>query len=103
MPDNDPMVEPPLDVEDWQIVFQVYEGQATLALTLAYNLISLRSFLESEPNNLAEAIAAIDRAVDSLYEHTEFRHVGLELFRTAVEGKLTTEQEDMLHQLGIRT
>ena len=42
-------------------------------------------------------------AVDSLYEHSEFRSVGHELFRAAVEGRLTTEQENRLHELGIRT
>ena len=39
---------------------------------------------------MQEALAAIDRAVDGLYEHSEFRGVSHELFLTAVEGKLTT-------------
>ena len=103
MPENDSMEEPPLDAEDWQIAFEVYAGNPASALTLAYHFISLRSFLNGEPQNIPEAIVAIDRAVDSLYEHSDFRSVGHELFRTAIEGKLTTAQEDMLHQLGIRT
>ena len=103
MPDNEPIIEPPLDAEDWQIAFAVYAGNPTCVLVLAHHFISLRSFLVSEPNNVPEAVAAIDRAVDSLYEHSDFRSVGHELFRAAVEGRLTVEQEDMLHQLGIRT
>lgn len=103
MAEDNEMVEPPLDAEDWEIAFAVYEGNPASVLTLAHHLISLRSFLDGEPKNIPEAIAAIDRAIDSLYEHSEFRSVGRELFRTAVEGRLTTEQEDRLHELGIRT
>ena len=103
MVDNDQIVEPPLDAEDWEIAFQVYEGHPACALTLAHHMISLRSYLNGEPKNIPEAIAAIDRTVDSLYEHSEFRSVGHELFRAAVEGRLTIEQENRLHELGIRS
>src|SRR5688572_26798135 len=99
MPKNDLEVEAPLDAEDWEIAFAVYEGNPGSVLTLAHHLISLRSYLNGEPKNIPEAIAAIDRAVDSLYEHSEFRSVGHEMFRAAVEGRLTTEQENRLHEL----
>ena len=69
MPDNDPMVEPPLDALDWQIAFEVYEGHPGSALTLAHHLMVIKSYLQSESKNIPEALAAIDRAVDSLFEH----------------------------------
>ncbi len=49
-----------------------------------------------------EAIAAIDRAIDCLFEHSEFRSAGREMFLTAIQGKLTTDKEELLRQLGIR-
>lgn len=99
-PENE---SPRLDPEDWEIAFEVYEGHPISALTLAHHLIALKEYLQSEPKNIPEALAAIDRAVDSLYEHSEFRDVSYQLFRSAVEGNITTELENRIHQLGIRT
>ena len=39
---------------------------------------------ESALLDAGTATAAIDRAVDALYEHSEFRSVSLELFRASV-------------------
>jgi hypothetical protein len=49
------------------------------------------------------ALAAIDRAVDKLYECTEFHNVNHQLFRQTVEGALKPEVEKKLRQLGVRT
>ena len=45
MPENDAMVEPPLDAEDWEIAFKVYEGHPALALMLAYHLSGLKELV----------------------------------------------------------
>jgi hypothetical protein len=45
----------------------------------------------------------MNRAVDALYEHSEFRSVSLELFRATVHGRLPVEVENLVRQLGIRT
>ena len=91
---------PPLDCEDWQIAFQPYVKHPFLALALAQHLTALQDYVESEP---AKAVTAINRAVNALYEHSEFRSVGLLLFRATVQGRLPVEQENLIHQLGIRT
>jgi hypothetical protein len=62
-----------------------------------------KSYLQTEIKNIPEALAAIDRAVDTLYQHGDFRHVSHQLFRATVEGAITIEQEDLIQQLGIRT
>jgi hypothetical protein len=49
-----------------------------------------------------DALAGIDQAIECLFEHSEFRSAGRELFQIAIEGRLTSEQIDVLHQLGIR-
>ena len=101
---SEPETESPaLDAEDWEIAFEVYEGQPLSALTLAYHLTTLKSYLQNETKNIPEALAAIDRAVDSLYQHSDFRRVSHQLFRTTIEGALTIEQENLINQLGIRT
>lgn len=103
MSQNDQTVEPPLDAEDWEIAFKVYEGQSSLALTLAYHLSGLKGFFQSDATDITQGVAAIDRAIDGLYPHTDFRKVSYQLFRAAIEGKLTPEQEDLIKQLGIKT
>jgi hypothetical protein len=70
------------------------------ALQLAFHLTELKRLIHTL--EMHEALAAIDRAVDSLYEHSEFRGVSHALFSTAIEGKLTTGKEELLRQLGIR-
>jgi hypothetical protein len=64
---SEPVNESPsLDSEDWEIAFEVYEEHPISALTLAHHFMALKSYLHSETTNIPEALAAIDRAVDSL-------------------------------------
>jgi hypothetical protein len=100
MPDNPNTENAPLDAEDWQIAFEPYAQYPILALTLAQHLTALQDYVQRNP---AMATAAINRAVESLYEHSEFRSVSLELFRASVQGGLAVELERLVNQLGIRT
>src|SRR5688500_1554888 len=93
-------VSPPLDCEDWQIAFEPYAEHPFLALSLAQHLTALQDYIQSDTD---KATAAINRAVNALYEHSEFRSVGLLLFRATVQGRLTTDRENLIHELGIRT
>lgn len=65
-------VSPPLDAEDWQIAFEPYLKHPFLALALAQHLTALQDYVQSDA---VKATAAINRAVDALYEHSEFRSV----------------------------
>ena len=100
MLDNPTTENPPLDCEDWQIAFKPYAQYPFLALALTQHLTALQDFVQ---NDTGKATAAINRAVNALYEHSEFRSVSLELFRATVHGRLAVEVESLIHQLGIRT
>ena len=105
MPDNPSTarVSPPLDAEDWDIVFAPFADHPYAALNLAYHLARLKQLLNGKLSDIPEAIAAIDRAIDRLYEHSEFRDVSYRLFCQAVEGALTAKTEKTIHGLGVRT
>ena len=100
MPDNRNTVEAPLDAEDWQIVFEPYAQFPILALVLAQHLTTLQDLAQSDTEKLT---AAINRAVDELYKHSQFRSVSLELFRATVQGRLPVDVENVINALGIRT
>ena len=93
---------PLLDAEDWQIAFEVYEGHPIDAFSLAHKFIAVQECLQGERKRIPDALAALDQAVDTLYEHTEFRRVSHALYRAAVEGRITTDQENAIRELGIR-
>lgn len=91
MPVNPNTENAPLDAEDWEIAFTAYAQYPILALTLAQHLSALQDYIQREP---LKATAAINRAVESLYEHSEFRSVSLELFRATVQGHLSIESKN---------
>ncbi len=100
---DSPPPDIPLDAEDWDVVFAPFKDHPYAALNLAYHLARLQQLLEGKLSDIPEATAAIDRAIDRLYEHSEFRNVGHDLYRQAVDGGLTAETERTIHKLGIRT
>jgi hypothetical protein len=100
MPDNRNTADAPLDAEDWQIVFEHYAQFPILALVLAQHLTTLQDLAQTDTE---KATAAINRAVDELYEHSQFRSVSLELFRATVQGRLPVDVETVIDALGIRT
>lgn len=100
---NDPIttgVMSYLDDEDWQIAFEPYEGEPLSALTLGFHLTELKRQIDGLKKH--EALVAIERAIDCLYDHSEFRSVSRELFATAISGELTTDKAEVLRHLGIR-
>jgi hypothetical protein len=100
MPDNRNTENAPLDAEDWQIAFEPYAQFPVLAFILAQHLSALQDLAQSDA---AKATGAISRAVDELYEHSQFRSVSLELFRATVQGRLPVDVESVINALGIRT
>jgi len=101
MPENRNTENAPLDCEDWQIAFAPYVEHPRLALVLAQHLTALRDYVQT--NATVAATGAINRAVEELYEHSDFRAVSLELFRASVQGRLSVELENLINRLGIRT
>ena len=64
---------PYLDSEDWQIAFEPYEGHPQAALTLGFHLTELKRLIDGLKKH--DALAAIELAIDNLYEHSDFRSV----------------------------
>ena len=89
-----------LDPVDWQIAFEPYEGNAEAALTLGFRLTELKQCIRDL--DMHEALEEIELALDCLYEHSDFRRISREMFGTAIAGKLTTDKETLLRQLGLR-
>jgi hypothetical protein len=88
------------DPEDWQIAFEPYEGNPQAALTLGFCLTELKQTIRDL--DMHEALQAIKVAIDCLYEHSDFRSISREMFGTAIGGKLNTDKETLLRQLGVR-
>jgi hypothetical protein len=88
-----------LGAESWKIVFKVYAEHPILALTLAYQLIAVKQSLRRGPKGIAEAIAELDHAIESLYPHTDFYKMGHKLYRRSIEGTITPKQEELVHKL----
>ena len=91
----------PLDVEDWEIAFAPYVEHPVLALVLAQHLTALQDYVQS--GETVAATGAINRAVEELYEHSDFRSVSLQLFRATVQGRLPVDVESVINALGMRT
>ena len=91
----------PLDDENWEIAFAPYVEYPLLALMLAQHLSALQDYIQSDAK--AAATGAINRAVEELYEHSDFRSVTLELFRATVQGRLPVDVKHVINALGIRT
>ncbi len=88
------------DPEDWQIAFAPYEGNPEAALTLGFRLSELKQLIRDL--DMHEALQEIEVAIDCLYEHSDFRSISREMFGTAIAGKLPTDKETLLRQLGLR-
>ena len=91
-----------LNAEDWENVFDVYKAHPTDAFALAYQLIAIKQALQRGQKGIPEAIAALDLAIESLYQHTSFEKMGHKFFRRVLEGKVTFEQEELLRKLGVK-
>ena len=100
---DSPPPDIPLDAEDWDVVFAPFKDHPYAALNLAYHFARLKQLLTGKLTDIPEAVAAIDRAIDRLYEHSEFRNVGHSLFRQTVAGDLPAATEKTVHGLRIRT
>ncbi len=82
MPDNrtTDSESPPLDFEDWQIVFRAYVKFPDLAFILAQHLHGASKLIEQGPETALEALAGLERAVecpDALHALSQYRSQGL--------------------------
>jgi hypothetical protein len=102
-PNTDDQTQPVLsDAEDWEIAFEPYEGKPYAALQLGFNFAVLRMHLEGQLFKSPPVIEALDVAMEVLFAYTDFHSTSFDLFVRLTEGRLTTDEEQMLNALGVK-
>jgi hypothetical protein len=92
----------PIEAEAWDSAFEPYDQYPIDAYSLARLLTEVKQLLQTKPPHVSDAVAALDEACDSLFEFSQFRETGYDLFRTVIEGHATRAQENLMESLGIR-
>jgi hypothetical protein len=92
---------PPLDPEDWNIVFQAYAEYPILAFILAQHFDTVKTLILQGSEGREEALAGLNRAIDSLMRHTHFRDAGRTVYLRAVRGSLSPKDEETIRELGL--
>ena len=90
------------DAEEWKIALEVYKGHPANALSLSFQLIAIKQSLERGSKGISDAVEGLELAIETLYPHTNFHKLGQKLFRRKIEGVLTTKQEELIRQLGVK-
>ena len=83
-------------------MLEVYKGHPISALGFAQQLTAIRQSLERGPEGIPEAIAALNLAIDSAFDHTDFNRVSRRLFRQRLDGTIKPKQEEKLRELGVK-
>jgi hypothetical protein len=99
---NNPTEQPPLDYEGWEIAFEPYGNDPGAALMLGFNIMMLKAYVLVEPPKIAEVIEGLDKAMEVLFQHSQFHKVAYEMFRKVAGGELSLEEEQMLKSLGLK-
>ena len=92
----------PIETEAWETAFEPYAEHPLDAYVLARVLTAVKQLLQTQPPHVSNAATALDDACESLFEFTQFREAGYDLFRVVIEGRATRAQEDLMDSLGIR-
>jgi hypothetical protein len=91
-----------MDRDDWELAFEPYNTNPSAALRFGFNLAMQRTYLEGQLFKCHPVIEALDTAMEVLFPYTSFHEASFDLFVRLTEGKLTTDEEQMLHALGIK-
>jgi hypothetical protein len=94
--------DPLIDRDDWEIALEPFEGHSYAALRLGFNIAMLRQQLDAQMFKCRPVIETLDLAMEVLFPYTSFHNTSFDLFIRLTDGKLTFEEEQMLHALGIK-
>jgi hypothetical protein len=102
--DNTDNQAQPFDMEreDWELVFEPYEGNAYAAIRMGFNIRTLRKHLDAQLFKPRPVMEALDLAMEVLFPFTDFHKASFDLFLKITDGKLTFEEEQMLKALGVK-
>jgi hypothetical protein len=106
MPENvtteDLTLHPAVERDEWELAFEPFEGEPYAALKMGFNLAMLRKHFHGQLFKSRPVMEALDQAMEVLFPYTEFHKASFDLFIRFTEGKLTFEEEQMLHALGVK-
>src|ERR1700752_4690428 len=91
-----------LHAEDWEIALKPYFGYPDAALDLARNLMTIREYLKTTPQDVPQELASLSEAADSMFPLTSFHKGAHDLYRTYIEGHATRAHEALMQSLGVK-
>ena len=91
-----------IERDDWEIALEPFQGHSYAALKLGFNAAMLRQQLDAQMFKCRPVIEALDLGMQILFPFTDFHNTSFDLFIRLTDGKLTFEEEQMLHALGIK-
>ena len=74
-----------LEAENWEIAVALYKGHPVPALLLAHQLMAIRQCLERGRTGMVDALAGLDLAIESLYQHTDFHKISHQVISEETE------------------
>ena len=99
---DDPTQPFDMEREDWELVFEPYEGNAYAAIRMGFNIRTLRKHLDAQLFKPRPVMEALDLAMEVLFPFTDFHKASFDLFLKFTDGQLTFEEEQMLKALGVK-
>jgi hypothetical protein len=84
------------DPRDWKVIFEVYAREPTLALALAYQFIAPKQSIQRGPKGIPAALAGLNQAIDSLYQHTDLHKLARRFDYRTIKSTITFKQEDLI-------
>jgi hypothetical protein len=102
-PNTDNLASPPLvDLDQWELAFEPFEGEPYAALRLGFNFAMLRKYYDSQLIKCLPIMDALDLGMEALFPYTDFHSASFDLFLRLTEGELSHDEEQMLHALGMK-
>ena len=91
-----------MEREDWELAFEHLKGTGYTAIKMGQNLRMLYKYLDAQLFKPLPIMDSLDHAMKVLFPYTDFHEASFEMFIRLTEGKLTHEEEQMLHALGMK-
>jgi hypothetical protein len=99
---DDLIPRPLVERDQWELAFEPFVGETYAALRLGFNFAMLRKYYDTRLIKSEPVMEALDLAIEVLFPYTDFHETSFDLFTRLTEGKLTHEEEQMLHALGMK-
>ena len=100
---DDQIRELDLDRHDWENAFGPLEGTGYPVIRMGFNIRTLRKYLDGQIIKPRPVIEALDQAMEVLFPFTDFHKASFDLFLKYSDGQLTSEEEQMLNAMGVKT